>query len=418
VTRYLLLILFVGTMGSRALGLDLGLAPGVSIKNAMLYLVATAIAIESSISRNRKLDLLPVVLPMALLILYASMSWLMIVVFLESPNYAALGTLVRLKVKLFDQFLMLLVFCYGLVNWQDALWLFKALTWTVIVGCLITVIDSFNIPDLGIITTRDQDGRVEGIIGSAQEFGGLLAFVLPSILAVWWKESGLKKFAALVGVGLVLVSIMLSASRGAMLGVVAGAIIAAFYLRQYLSPKVITRATVMVAIAIAISTIVVLSTDFGALLESRLSTGLETGDVQAISSGRTAIWYAAWQQLAQYPTALITGMGWETYFQSVGHRYATHSVYLDRLYNLGIIGLALFVVSFFNAIVIMRRGLRNCSEQAAPVLIASVIGVIAFMIAMAFSDIHGAAIYIWAFTGVALRIAVAGSVPEDPKRTV
>ena len=417
-TRYLLLILFIGTMGSRALGLDLGLAPGVSIKNAMLYLVATAIAIESSISRNRKLDLLPVVLPMAILILYASMSWLMIVVFLESPNYAALGTLVRLKIKLFDQFLMLLVFCYGLVNWKDALWLFKALTWTVIVGCLITVIDSFNIPDLGIITTRDQDGRVEGIIGSAQEFGGLLAFVLPAILAVWWKEAGLKKFAALVGVGLVLVSIMLSASRGAMLGVVAGAIIAAFYLRQYLSPKVIARATMLVAVAIAISTVVVLSTDFGALLVSRLSTGLESGDVQAISSGRTAIWYAAWQQLAQYPIALITGMGWETYFQSVGHRYATHSVYLDRLYNLGIIGLALFVVSFVNAIVIMRRGLRNSPEQAAPILIASVIGVIAFMIAMAFSDIHGAAIYIWAFTGVALRIAVAGSVPEDPKRMV
>jgi O-antigen ligase len=384
----------------------------------MLYLVATAIAIEISISRNRKPDLMPVVLPMAILIVYASMSWLMIVVFLESPNYAALPTLIRLKVKLFDQFLMLLVFSYGLVNWKDALWLFEALTWTVIVGCLITVIDSFNIPDLGIITTRDQDGRVEGIIGSAQEFGGLLAFVLPAIVAIWWKATGFKRLIALVGVGLVLVSIMLSASRGAMLAVVAGSVIAALYLRQYLSSKVITRATVLVATAIIVSVLVILSTDFGALLESRMSTGIATGDVQAISSGRTAIWYAAWQQLAVYPVALITGMGWETYFQSVGHRYATHSVYLDRLYNLGIIGLALFVVSFVNAIVIARRGLRHSPEQAAPMLIATVIGLIAFMIAMAFSDIHGAAIYVWAFTGVALRIAVAVSVPEVPKRKV
>ena len=38
VTRFLLLILFIATIGGRVLGLDLGLAPGLSIKNALLYI--------------------------------------------------------------------------------------------------------------------------------------------------------------------------------------------------------------------------------------------------------------------------------------------------------------------------------------------------------------------------------------------
>jgi hypothetical protein len=159
--------------------LDLGLAPGISIKNAMLYVAFSAIAIESAMARNRNVELLPVILPYALLILYAILTWLFIVLFMEDPYYSPRTTLIRLKIKLVDQFLILLVFFYGVINWKDALWLLKALIWVMIIGCLITILDTFNIPDLGIITARDRDGRIEGIIGSAAEFGGLLAFVLP-----------------------------------------------------------------------------------------------------------------------------------------------------------------------------------------------------------------------------------------------
>src|SRR5688572_8350209 len=156
-------------MGSRVLGLDLGIAPGISIKNAMLYAAFSAIAIESAIVRNRNVELLAVLLPFALLILYAVLTWIFIVLFLENANYSALATLIRLKAKLVDQFLMLLVFFYGVLNLREALWLLKSLVWVMIVGCLITVVDTFNIPDLGIIMARDMDGRVQGIVGSAGE---------------------------------------------------------------------------------------------------------------------------------------------------------------------------------------------------------------------------------------------------------
>jgi O-antigen ligase len=415
-TGYFLLFLFAATMGSRALGLDLGLAPGISIKNAMLYVAFSAIAIESAMARNRNVELLPVILPYALLILYAILTWLFIVLFMEDPYYSPRTTLIRLKIKLVDQFLILLVFFYGVINWKDALWLLKALIWVMIIGCLITILDTFNIPDLGIITARDRDGRIEGIIGSAAEFGGLLAFVLPAIVALWWTETGTKKTFALFGIGLALVSLMLSGSRGAMVGLVGGAIVAAIYLRQYVSAQILVRATMAAVIFTAIAVLVVLATDFEYLLKERLSTGLETGDVKYISSGRTAIWSAALDDMADNPLSFVTGLGWESYYQTAAHRYATHSMYLDRLYNLGIVGLTLFALCYLNALAIARSGLRTATVQAAPFLMATIIGMASFMIAMAFTDMEAAALYIWAYAGLALRIAVSNPSPQRDER--
>ena len=411
-TRYLLLFLFIGTMGSRMLGLDFGLAPGISIKNIFLYATLSMIAVESVMAHDRQMELLPVFLPFALLIVYALITWLITVLLLENPHYDPTETLIRLKIKLVDQFLMLLVFFYGVVNWKSALWLLKALVWVVIIGCFVTVVDTFNIPDLGIIAARDSDGRVEGILGSSGEFGGLLAFFLPATVALWWTETGPKKLLALIGIGLALVSVLLTATRGAMLGVVAGAIIAAFYLRHYISSQIFVRATMAALVLTVIAVLVVLSSDFTYVLQTRLSTGLATGDLETLSSGRTAIWSAAFRAMAEQPISFFIGFGWESYYQTIGHRYATHNVYLDRLYNLGIIGLALFTLIFFSTLAIARRGLRSAPGEASPFLVATVTGVTSFMIAMVFAGIEGAGPYVWAYTGLALRVAVTSSVAQ------
>ena len=330
-----------------------------------------------------------------------------LILFVENPYYSALGTLIRLKAKLVDQFLVLLVFFYGVVNWKDALWLLKALVWVVLIGCFLTVVDSFDVPDLGVITSRDSDGRVEGFIGSAQDFGALLAFYFPAAIALLWGASGLKRLAVLLGTGMLLVSIMLSASRGAMVGVVVGAIMAAIYLRRYISRQTILRATFAFVAFTIVSAAVVMSTQYGDLLAMRLGTGLSTGDVETVSSGRSAIWGAALREMAEQPLSFIGGLGWEAYFSTGGYRLSTHSVYLDRLYNLGTIGLVLFLVSFVGVVAVTRRGLASAPKEAVPYLLATVIGMTSFVITMAFSDIFEAAPYVWAFTGLALRIAVS-----------
>jgi O-antigen ligase len=409
-------MLFTATMGSRALGLDLGLAPGISIKNAMLYAAFSAIAIESAITHSRKVELLPVILPFVLLILYAISTWLFTVLFLDNPYYLPRVTLIRLKVKLVDQFITLLVFFYGVVNWKEALWLLKALVWVIVVACLITIVDTFNIPNLGIITASDADGRIEGIIGSAAESSGLSVFFIPAIVALWWTETGLKKSLALAGISLALVSVILSGTRGPMLGLVVGAFMAAIYLRRYISAQILARAMIVMLAFTIVAILLVLSTDLGDMLQRRLSTGLDTGNLETISSGRTRFWLVPLREMVEYPISFVIGFGWEAYYQTIGQRVATHSVYLDRLYNLGIIGLALFALTYVNVIATARRGLRSAPEPTLPFLMALVFGIAAFLIAMAFADLEGAAPYVWACAGLALRLAIARPEPQSADR--
>jgi hypothetical protein len=191
-----------------------------------------------------------------------------------------------------------------------------------------------------------------------------------------------------------------------MVGMVGGSLISAFYLRRYLSARVLMQAVTTAMVLLIASIIFVVSTDFGHILISRMTTGIGSGSLQTLSSGRTAIWSEAWHEMAEYPLSFITGMGWEVYYQTIGYRFATHSVYLDRIYNLGLIGLSLYVWPFLSAISTARLKLESAPAEVSTFLYATIVGLVSFMIAMAFSDIHGAALYVWAFCGLAMRITV------------
>jgi hypothetical protein len=405
-TTYLLFFLFVGTLGSRALGLDLGVAPGISVKNILLYVAVVVIAIEAAIRRDRKFELPAVFVSFGALIVYAGLTWLIVILFVENPYYFPRETLIRLKTKLIDQFLMFAVFFYGVTDWQRALKLLRGLIGVVAFGCVITVIDTFNVPDLGIITARSSDGRIEGFVGDAQDFGGLLGFMLPLFVANWWSAAGIRRFLAFLSIPIALICVLLAASRGAMVGIVGGAIIAMFYLRKHVSARILARAAGAAVVLVTLSAIFVISTEFGQILTTRMTTGVSSGNLQSLSSGRTAIWSAAWREMAEYPLSFITGMGWEVYYQTSGYRFATHSVYLDRVYNLGVIGLGLYVLPFLSAIATARRAIASAPPDVSALLLGTIVGLMSFMISMAFSDIHGAALYVWVFSGLTLRIAV------------
>src|SRR5688572_22725079 len=114
----------------------------------------------------------------------------------------------------------------------------------------------------------------------------------------------------MVGFGLGLVSILIAATRSAMLGLIVSSIATAVYLRRYISAQMVVRTTMTLLMLIAVAALVVMSTDLGNVLEERLSTGLDTGDVQSISSGRTLIWLTALHEMMEYPLSFFTGFGW------------------------------------------------------------------------------------------------------------
>ena len=99
-----------------------------------------------------------------------------------------------------------------------ASWLMKALVWVVLASSIITVVDTFNIPDLGIVKERE-DGRVMGFFGGPNESATVLAFYLPVALALYWNGKGLTRLLSALGLFAALLALMLFASRGAFAGI-------------------------------------------------------------------------------------------------------------------------------------------------------------------------------------------------------
>ena len=80
-----------------------------------------------------------------------------------------------------DLFLFFLLFLYGPRTPAQALALAKWLVGVIAVANLVTFLDVFNIPDLGIMVDRP-DSRVAGPIGGVNQYGAVLALLFGPIV--------------------------------------------------------------------------------------------------------------------------------------------------------------------------------------------------------------------------------------------
>ena len=111
--RVILLSLFLVLMSAQMLGIDLSLAPGLSVKNAYLYAILLALGIEAAVRKHRGgIELKEIHIPFILLIFYATFSWLVISLLVPFVGYVMFEQLITLKTKLIDHYLMFLAFFY------------------------------------------------------------------------------------------------------------------------------------------------------------------------------------------------------------------------------------------------------------------------------------------------------------------
>lgn len=155
--RYLLALFFFVMYAGDNIGLNISLGPGMSLKNLLLYMMLVGIALNAAVARNHRVELGLVLVAFALLITYALVTWIVAVFVLAAPDYEMRESFIRLKSTLVDQYLTFLVFFYGAMHLKDAVWLFRALIWIAIAGNIVTLIDAFNIPNLGIVEARVRD---------------------------------------------------------------------------------------------------------------------------------------------------------------------------------------------------------------------------------------------------------------------
>lgn len=400
----LLFSLFFVLFASRTLGFDLSLAPGLSVKNAFLYLIFASLAIEAALTRRKKLELLPVFVPYAVYVYYAVMSWIVVLLLVDYQGYDLRPTLISLKSGPVEHLLVLLIFFYGTSDRTHGTWVLRNMVWLIIVGNVVTVVDTINMPDLGLIEER-QDGRVGGTIGNSNEFGAFLAFFMPMIIAVYWTEKGFKKLLAGIGTLISGVAFLMAVSRGAIVGLFCGGALAAWYLRDLIPTRLMIRAgfgVVLLACAIVAGAFL---TGYGELLMDRFAQ-FEAATLHKVSSGRTTIWITALESMLEHPVSLVTGFGWDAY-KSFNFQYATHNAYLLVFYDLGIIGLGLFLLVIRNVLATARAALVRDGLGAKPLLFAFVFGFFALLVAIFFGELYSSWLYVWATVGISLRIAVS-----------
>ena len=145
----------------------------------------------------------------------------------------------------------------------------------------------------------------------------------------------------------------------------------------------------------------------------------EEGGAKA-SSGRTIFWSMLINRMLEDPVTFITGFGWHAYRTFQGQNvfgYSAHSTYLTILFNLGLIGLALFLAVLVNSLRTARAGAVRAEPATRYFLTGFVFGQSALLVALVFNDLYGAWLYIWPVIGICMRMAVStsalpGSVSE------
>ena len=414
--RLVLLSLFLVLIVAEMLGLDLSLGPGLSVKNAYLYMFLLALVVEAAIRKQEgRLECLNIHVPFILLISYATLSWLTVSLIVAFPGYGMLESLITLKSQLVDRYLFFFVFFYWVGSQKDVLWMVKYIIWIIVLSNVITLIDVYNIPDLGIIHER-ADGRVGGPLGQSNQYAAFLILFLPSLALASWRGVGLTRLFYILGLLASIAVLVLTTSRGAIIGLAGGIILGTLYLRPFIRLGQFMKTAMVVAILAALALSAVLN-QYSDLLYTRFvgQTGAE--DIRYVSSGRSQIWDKALSKQMKQPITFIVGYGWGAYdaMKEMGDfRYATHNTYLEYLFNMGIIGLGLFFILVGNVIRTTKKGIQNSDVLIQAQLIAFLFGFLSLLIHLFFVDLYKPWFFIWAYIGLMMRLAIGASMESQP----
>ena len=111
---------------------------------------------------------------------------------------------------------------------------------------------------------------------------------------------------------------------------------------------------------------------------------------------------------------LITGYGWDTYVYMPEFNLAPHNTYLKIFFELGLIGVGLVFMALVNVLRAARAGIKFADDATRTMLIAFTFGFLCLMVAIFFVDLTTPWLFIWAYTGAAMRLARSQVVDQAP----
>lgn len=408
--RFLLAALTLFLTLSSVFNWDPGPAPGVKIKNFLLYLLVMGLVFSYAIGRKFKIQLPVMNVAFAVLIGYSILTYLAIVLFIDYPRYDALRSAFDLKNRGVDYMLFFLVFFYGVRSEKNATFVLKCLLVSWIVSHAVAVLDALGYVQIGDIERRG-DGRVQGAVGESNQYGAFVALTLPAAVAMAAATRGWGRWCWAAAAVLTACTLLMTVSRGAFVATFISALLGVYLFRRYLSLGRLVTWSMMVGGGMLIVLLVV-SIGFGDLLYERVIAGLSK-DMGDTSSGRTEIWANAIATMFQHPQTLLTGFGWNAYW-IMPFRFSPHNYYLSQWFNLGLPGLICSVLLLVAPVRIALQSFAVAPLRLRAPLAGFVFATIAYASATFFVDLYVPWIYFWAYAGVVMRLAMLArdSVPE------
>lgn len=383
--------------------LSLSLGPGLSAKNAILYVLAATLAFKMTLQRSYAFDLRALHVCFAILIAYSMISMLFAAFVIEYPRYKLISSGIRLKTLWIDRAVFFLVFFYGLRKSVNAQSVLTVLLVAVALSNSIALLNALDIAQIGTMG-QNHTGRVQGLMGEPNQDAAFGALFLPAVYAGVMAARGVGRLPWLAALLVTFGAILVTVSRGGFLAVLASSLWAAIVFRRHVPMQRIIAVAVGALTVIALAALVVVPT-YGPVLYTRVFMESSTGDMTAVSSGRTQIWSTALSTMADQPITLFTGFGWNVY-PLMPFRYAPHNYYLDLWFNLGLVGL---ICGTMLLVLVVRQALAAVPAAAAPyrsTLMAFSVGAVAIAIATFFVDLYTPWLWFWAYAGLVMRIAV------------
>lgn len=120
-----------------------------------------------------------------------------------------------------------------------------------------------------------------------------------------------------------------------------------YLFRRQISATAVVRLGFISVGVLVVFGILVGASQYGEVLMDRIfEDTLNEAGMRGMSKGRTDLWLAAFEKMAEAPVTFVTGYGWRAYF-SLPHVLAPHSTYVDAWFNLGLPGLLCLVGIFW-----------------------------------------------------------------------
>jgi len=399
--RFLLFLIFCVLAFSDIFGTGLSLGAGISAKNLLVYTGAGWLLLQNALGRPFKGELKSIQICFMVLITYAIITMFIAAEIIHYPGYELSASAISLKVSLIDSFLYFMVFFYGTRTMVDARSALKMLLIVIGITNLFTVAKAGGIIAFGAPVMTFS--RIDGVIGDANETGTVIACLLPVYVSVILSAKGFGKILWVVCVMLSVVVMLMGASRGALVGLLFGALWAAYLCRRYLSFRVAIKWGWAIFAITAIATLIAGRTYLEAYIHRW--TGVSLSSAWDVSSGRSDIWSRALTAMMNSPVSLITGFGWDTW-SVMGFHFVAHNHYLSLWFELGLVGVVGFILILRQLVTTALTTAAVADASDRNFIVAFVFSFLILAVGIFFVLLFKPWTYLWAYIGLAMRYTV------------